>query len=119
MEASCGTVHLFREIINADLGKGSVLPIIDNIWFSGVCTIFIIVNTQSGILRLIINQVVIADTTETDSVLNEVAQVIRRNLGNNTGPESKERYTGYHIQFRSTSLLLKYLTTGQTLIYGR
>ena len=62
--------------------------VIDYTWFSWIRAIFIVINAKAGIAIPVINQIVIADTTETDTIFCVSTQWIIRKLGDNAGPES-------------------------------
>ena len=119
METTGSTIQAVIIIRNAQLIDGGILTVIYNTGLSGVSTILIVVYAQSGILVIIVYQIVIADTAETYTVLDIYTQVIGRKLGNDTTAQSQHCRTGDGIQFCTSCLLAEAVASGDTLIIGR
>ena len=119
MEAAGIAVDLVIIVINGQLVDGGILTVIHNTGLSWVSTILIVVHAQSGILVIIVYQIVIADTAETYTVLDIYTQVIGRKLGNDAAAQSQHCRTGNGIQFCASCLLAEAVASGNTLIVGR
>ena len=119
METSGGAVQAVIIVRNAQLVDRGILTVIYNTGLSRISTILIIVHTQSGVLVIIVYQIVIADAAETYTVLNIYTQVIGRKLGNDTTTQSQHCRTGDGIQFCTSRLLAEAVASGDTLVIGR
>ena len=62
VETGCRTVHVLRERVHADAVKRAVLSVVNNLRFSGMGAVFIVIEAQSRIGAVVIDKEIIADS---------------------------------------------------------
>ena len=88
METPGACKHLLRQLFHPNLTERRMPPVINHTWFPGICSVFIIIDTQPCIRLLVIHQIVITDSAErTCSCIN--TQSIIRQLGYDSCPEAQ------------------------------
>ena len=97
METFGGSIDLFWNLVNIEAEKGTVHTVIDHLWFSGICSIFIVINANAGRGRIIIHKKVIADAKGTDLSLHKASNIMGGKLGNNTSAKSQQGSTYRHV----------------------
>ena len=119
MEAAGRRIQRFVIISHRYLVHRGVFSVVDNTRLPGIRPILIIIYSKSGILFLIIYQIIIADPAEPHPVLDICSQIVCRKLGNNAAAQSQHGRPRGRVQLRASRLLAKPLPPCDALIVRR
>ena len=88
MEHSRGVVDVLRDLAHLDPCDGSLVAVIHDRRLSRSGAHLVVVETESCVRRIIVDQIVIGYSDKTDPVLDKSSELILRKFGNDTGTKS-------------------------------
>ena len=88
MEHSRGVVDVIRDLAHFDPRDGSLMAVIDDRRLSRGSAHLVIVESESCVRCVVIDEIVIGYADKTDPVFNESSELILRKFGNDTGTKS-------------------------------
>ena len=107
MEHSRGVVDVLRDLAHLDPCDGSLVAVIHDRRLSRSGAHLVVVETESCVRRIIVDQIVIGYSDKTDPVLDKSSELILRKLGNDTGTKSQKGNAGSNVEFCSAGTFFK------------